>query len=599
MANGFGSLYIGVAGLQSAQNAINTTANNLSNIDTPGYVRQQVFFADRDYVKLSGTSAISKQQSGLGVTIGDVIHSRDIFLDRSYRTQAGRYGFYSATYEATSEVETYFQELEGQTFQSALGDFWQSFQEFYKAPDDNIYQNLVVQKAQLFISRAAAIYSGLESYQYNINTQISDDIDRVNELGELISELNLEIQKIEAGKIEKAMTLRDIRDQALDELANLVEIEYHETEGGKVKVSIEGVEFVDDLNVYKIEKKYDKTSGFITPYWGHLSDLKKGKYVNVFEFDTDISVANQNDMGSLKALVLARGEYKANYNDVLGLTQKQYNDTTGMSVMLKSEAMLDQLIHGIVTAINDIFCPNVDAKNLISDLTNGGTSLTVTLADGSTRMINANTKILDTENCDTGIDGQLPPQELFVRIGTERYTKATYALTNPDGSPMVDEEGNQMYQDIYIYNEEDPNDESKQYTTKSLSVNEALIVQESLIPHLRKNGEVDYARATRLAEIWDADMLKLNPNDNKWYSFKDYYRAMQGEFATEGEVYGSTASSLSGSVLALDNSRQQVIGVSSDEELTYMIKYQNAYNAASRFINVVNEMIEHLLTQLG
>lgn len=57
--------------------------------------------------------------------------------------------------------------------------------------------------------------------------------------------------------------------------------------------------------------------------------------------------------------------------------------------------------------------------------------------------------------------------------------------------------------------------------------------------------------------------------------------------------------SLTGTVASVDNQRQQVIGVSSDEELTYMIKYQNAYNAASRFINVVNEMIEHLLTQLG
>ena len=45
--------------------------------------------------------------------------------------------------------------------------------------------------------------------------------------------------------------------------------------------------------------------------------------------------------------------------------------------------------------------------------------------------------------------------------------------------------------------------------------------------------------------------------------------------------------------------RQQVIGVSSDEELTYMIKYQNVYNASSRFINVIDEMIEHLITQLG
>ena len=582
MANGFGSLYIGVAGLQSAHNALNVTANNLSNVDTPGYVRQQAFFADRDYVRLNGTAAISKMQSGLGVTIGDVIHSRDMFLDRSYRTESGRYGFYAATYEASTEVETYFQELEGQAFQDAMSDFWTAFQEFYKAPDDNVYQNLVVQKAQLFARRADAIYAGLQSYQYNINTQISDDIDAINDLGKTIHELNLSIQKIEAGDIETAMTLRDVRDQALDELSNLAEISYHETEDGMVKVSIEGVEFVDEVNVYQIDKKVDKVTGFITPYWGHLSDVKKGKYVNVFEFDTDISVANRNDMGELKALVLARGDRKANYTDIVGVPKDRYNDTTGMSVMLKAEAMLDQLVHGIVTAVNDIFCPNVNAGEVFTALQAPGATIDVTLEDGTTMTIGANTKILDADNCSTGIDGQLPPQELFTRIGTERYTKAEY-----------------MGETIYIYNEEDPNDESRQYTTKSISVNEALLVQESLIPHLTQNGNVNYAMATKLAEIWEAEGLTLSPNDTKPYNFADYYAAMIGDFATEGEVYGSTAYGLSGSVTSIDNSRQQVIGVSSDEELTYMIKYQNAYNAASRFINVVDEMIEHLLTQMG
>ena len=176
MANGFGTLYIGVSGLQSSQNALNVTANNLANVDTTGYVRQQVLFGDRNYITFNTTAAVSKQQSGLGVQIADVVHTRDIFLDRSYRTESGRQAFYAATYEAITEVETYFQELEGEAFQDAVEDFWVSFQELSKAPDDNIYQNLVIQKAQLFISRGAAVYSGLQSYQYNINTQISDNI---------------------------------------------------------------------------------------------------------------------------------------------------------------------------------------------------------------------------------------------------------------------------------------------------------------------------------------------------------------------------------------------------------------------------------------
>ena len=74
---------------------------------------------------------------------------------------------------------------------------------------------------------------------------------------------------------------------------------------------------------------------------------------------------------------------------------------------------------------------------------------------------------------------------------------------------------------------------------------------------------------------------------------------MVGELATYGNVYSSMATNLSNEVLTIDNQRLQVIGVSSDGELTKMIKYQNAYNASSRFINVINEMIEHLITQLG
>lgn len=604
MANGFGSLYIGVAGLQSSQNALNTTANNLSNVDTTGYVRQQVLFSDRDYVTFNTTAAISKQQSGLGVQIGDVVHTRDIFLDRSYRTESGRQAFYAATYEAAYEVETYFQEMEGTAFQEALEDFWQSFQEFYKAPDDEIYQNLVVQKAQLFISRASAVYSGLQSYQNNINTQISDDIDTINELGDTIHELNLQIQKVEAGGVETAMTLRDARDQALDELASLVEISYHETSDGVVKVSIEGTEFVDEARCYTMEKRTDKVTGFITPYWGYLSDTKRGSYVDVFEFKTDISTANKNDMGELKALVLARGDHVANYTDVTGMDKDIYNDTTGMSVMLTAEAEVDQMIHAIVTAINDTLCPNVEASGLIGELTGGtGATLNVTLADGTAFTLTGSTKILDTDNCSTGSDKKIPPQEMFTRIGTERYTEAFYTYQKLDdaGNPMVDANGDPVMETkaIYIYNEEDPLDDTKQYTLQSLSLNEALVVDESLIPHLCQNGDVDYALAARLADVWDEESLILNPNDTKPCSFKKYYEMMVGEMSTFENVYGSAATSLSGAVASIDNQRQQVIGVSSDEELTKMIKYQNAYNAASRFINVINEMIEHLLTQLG
>ena len=112
MANSMGSLYIGAEGVRHHQNAINTTANNLSNLGSAGYVRQSVLFTDRNYVTF-GHASISDQQAGLGVSIGDVVHARDIFLDKSYRQEGGREAFYDSYHEAIDEIQTFFQEMEG------------------------------------------------------------------------------------------------------------------------------------------------------------------------------------------------------------------------------------------------------------------------------------------------------------------------------------------------------------------------------------------------------------------------------------------------------------------------------------------------------
>lgn len=569
MANGMGSLYIGASGLQNSQNALNTTANNLANVETTGYVRQQVLFEDRNYNTFDTKAAISKQQAGLGVTIGDVVHTRDIFLDNYYRTENGRQAFYDATSEAVEHIITGFQELEGEAFQQIMnGDnsFWTAFQEFAKIPDDTVNQNLVVQKATLFIERAKGIYDNMKSYQSQINLKVSDSIERINELGNTIQELNLKIQKIEAGGLETAMTLRDERDNALDELSKYAQIDFEEVSGGIVKVKLEGVRFVDEVHVYEIGQKVDKLTGFITPTWPHLSDESLGHYTEVFDFSTDISSENNTDVGMLKALVLARGDRIANYTDVQGLTADQYNDGAGMSVMLSAEAEFDQLINGIITAVNDVLSPL--------------TTVSFTGADGT---VYDGVRVWDEEKGCVGSDGQKPGRELFERRGVERYT----AVTADDGK---------VY---YVYNEEDPTDTSKMYTTYGVSVNHELLEAESNIPYLMQNGEVAQQMAEELVAVWEKKGMILNPNDTDPCNFEGYYEKMMDGLATKGNVYGRIAESLSGSVTSIENQRQQVIGVSSDEELTNMIKYQNAYNAASRYINVISEMLEHIITQLG
>lgn len=566
MGNGFGSLYVGASGLQNAQNAINTTANNLANVDTKGYVRQQVRYADKNYTILKDSRAnVNMQQSGLGVSIGDVVHARDIFLDKTYRQETGRMSFYSARYETATYVEDLMQELNGQQFKQSVSDLWQAFQEVSTKPADSTNQNLVLQKADLLVSRTQKLYSDLQNYQSNINNQIKDDVDRVNTIGNRIYELNLQIQKVESGGTETAMTLRDERDNLLDELGNYGRIEVTEDATGFVYVDMEGVRFVDENRCYNMGLKAADGTGFYTPYWPQQSDVEKGQYVPVFRLSGEISSEMNTDIGSIKSKLLVRGDTYGRREDMA--SEESYGNIEGCTLM-EVEAELDVLFSNIVRSMNDIYCPNTE------------TTSAFTSKDGVTYP--AGTKILDEENCARGVDGELPPRELFTRIGIDRYTK----VTGTDGKTY------------YVYNEEDPDVSSTRYAIGTITVNSDLKRQITLMPAYKKDGSVDYEIGAKLAAAWEVKDMKLNPYDQKPCTFEEYYDKMVDQLGIEGNTYKSVTETLSGAVSSVDSKRQQVSGVSSDEELSNMIKFQSAYNAASRFMNVISEMTETIVTGL-
>lgn len=566
MANGFGSLYVGASGLQNAQNAINTTANNLANVDTKGYVRQQVRYADKNYTILKDSRAnVNMQQSGLGVSIGDVVHARDIFLDKTYRQETGRMSFYSARYETATYVEDLMQELNGQQFKQSVSDLWQAFQVVSTKPADSTNQNLVLQKADLLVSRTQKLYSDLQNYQSNINDQIKDDVDRVNTIGNRIYELNLQIQRVEAGGTETAMTLRDERDSLLDELGNYGRIEVTEDATGFTYVDMEGVRFVDENRCYNMGLKAADGTGFYTPYWPQQSDVEKGQYVPVFRLSGEISSEMNTDIGSIKSKLLVRGDAYGRREDMA--SEKSYGNIEGCTLM-EVQAELDVLFSNIVRSMNDIYCPNTE------------TTSAFTSTDGVTYP--AGTKILDEENCARGVDGEIPPRELFTRIGIDRYTK----VTGKDGKTY------------YVYNEEDPDVSSTRYAIGTITVNSDLKRQITLMPAYKKDGSVDYEMGAKLAAAWEVKDMKLNPYDQKPCTFEEYYDKMVDQLGIEGNTYKSVTETLSGAVSSVDSKRQQVSGVSSDEELSNMIKFQSAYNAASRFMNVISEMTETIVTGL-
>ncbi|MGN1171510.1 MAG: flagellar hook-associated protein FlgK [Lachnospiraceae bacterium] len=561
-----GSLYIGQSGLQASQNLLNTTAHNLSNLDTTGYTRQQSLLGDKEYttIKYNG-SGVSNQQIGLGVTYSKVRQVRDIFLDQTYRKESGRSMFYSTSYEVMTEVENLLGELYGVTFSTALGEdggLQEAIDELAKTPSDSVVQGLVVQRATAFLESAQAVYDGICDYQDNLNLQVKSQVDKINEYGKKIHELNVRISSVESGGIESANDLRDSRNLMLDELSELAKISYKEDVYGNVIVQLEGHDFVSRDIVYEIGLDEDKITGFYTPFWKTdarytVNSDGEREYdiagAQVFNLKQTVSSDRNTDIGGLKALLLARGDHRADYTDLQD--KDQYNTDISQSILMNVQAEFDQLIHQVTTGINKV-------------LENAADTETGYLCE------------------QVEVDGQTTyrPIQLFQKKATDGF------------SYQKDNDGN-ITGTVYI--EEDPENKETLYTTRNLMINPALLKEPTLLGMVRPDENEDYQTAAALLQTFKDEGMTLNPNLTTKLNYTDYYSDLVGQISNSGSVFKKISESQEETVEATSAAREQIVGVSSDEELSNMIRFQNAYNASSRYINVINEMLEHLLNSLA
>ena len=615
MGGTMGRLSIGTTALQTSQYALNATAHNLTNTQTEGYSRQQVMLTDRTYNKIGADYRV--QKAGLGVITAEVKQVRDNFADAAYRTETGRMNFYKAEYETVSELENYFGKMDvvnqndSNDFNTVLNDLWSSLQELQKESNSIVTRSSFVATAQHFLDRSKEIRTSLIEFQRNLNVEIKDQINRINELAKTIRGLNESILSAEAAGLENANDFRDERNLAVDELCGIVDTEIINNVDGTIEVYIEGRCLVTrgktyDLEAVKVtenkfyQNNYDFTSDatdFLMPVWA--DDNKDGTTNNaLFHIERVPSANNDTDIGSLKGLLMSRGYFVSKYTDVPQRPDKpleeNYTDPLDYQAdMAKYEsehqqylvdlnyfntyiepytvtnlmAQFDVLINAMATGMNDILCPNKE----------------VTLADGTTL------KVLDEEaaGIGMGMNNEYAGTELFVRINQPRYTEQV--LTLDDGTTGT----------YKVYNEEDPDSFYSLYTVGNMEVNMELAQNPSLLPLSRTSGEEAQDVADSLLHLWDKKFATVSPNSLVECNFKDYFAGAIDELSDRGYTYNAMAETQQQTVNDLDNLRQQVVGVSSDEELSNLIKFQHAYNAASRYITTVAEMIEHLINTLG
>lgn len=644
MANGMAGLFIGTTGLKTAQTALNTTAHNLSNINTSGYTRQQVTFSDTQYVRVNTSDKVSSPDYGLGVAVSEVRRIRDKFIDQAYRNENSRLGFYESQYKAIEEIEDQFGEMQGVTYESYLINLYNSVNELAKNPTSTVARSSLIQNATAFIEKSENVYKGLKDYQTTLNTQVKNMVDSINKLGDKIYTLNKKISKIESTGIEDANDLRDERDAAIDELSKYIDITYYENDSKEVVISAEGIPFITMGELAKMDTRVVEGTNLVIPTW-------PGYERDVYDLSTEASNVEDTDKGELKGLLIARGNMVVDYTVVpeapsssdydmstadgraayqeaynkYSKAQEYYNTYIEPSAILSAMAGFDKLVNGIVEKINNILCPEksevrnnpymaADGTEIQADIytynsvsqqvlfDRYGREVTGTDNGDGTYSFSSGEKLymsfggtevpvdsytysmLDMDKTGYGMDDdKTVGTELFSRKGTDRYIKTT------------DDSG----KTIYIRNNLNETDYESLYKLGNLQINPEAAQNVGKIPLSTVQGKEDFDRAKELVDAWDEKFASLNPDTYAKSDFMTFYNNFIGEYATLGKALGNYVSNQTTMVDGYDNQRLQSEGVSSDEELEKMIKYQQAYNAASRYVNVVNQMLEHLVTSLG
>lgn len=522
-------LYVGTTALRTASDALNTTAHNLSNVDTTGYTRQQVSLATRNYNILSDASvSVAAKEVGMGVRYAETRQVRSVFLDQVYRREVGRSAFYEVSYEALTHVQDLLGESGETNFQEAITDYWKTIQDLAKEPESAVTQALFISKAQTLLQRAGNVYKSLKDYQSNLNQQVKKYTDEINQYGKRLAELNQAIVKVESGGVERANDYRDERNYILDQMAGLCSISYSENIEGYVSVQIEGVEFVKDTTCYEM-KLAENEYGYVTPFWPHIvksSVNENGERVyewedgKAFDLTKEISSEANTDIGRLKAILLARGDHPADCSDMDDAAA--YNNEIAPSVCMNIQAEFDKLINNIVLSVNDILGEAVWKE---------GT-----------------------------------PEPLFTRI----------SVTEGDGPKDGWHIGN-------------------------IAINQKYLQYPALLSFVKADDydSVDYETASKLKDAFEEERYTLNPNTEKRSTFVGYYSDMMIQITNTGSVNKLLYEFQLDTEEEAKFAREQVHGVSSDEELQFMIRYQNAYNVASRYITTLNAMLENMLNQFG
>ena len=583
MTSPFFGLDIATRALRANQTLVDIANQNIANANTPGYSRQAAVVKETmpypiPVFKQSGEPG----QLGTGVQVTDVTRTRDSFTDYQYRNQIASQGRWTAKQDTLKQIEAVVNEPSASGVSSLLNKYWNSWQEVANSPSDvSVRANLLEQGRAVAdaFKNTAQLY---QQQQRDVDVQIRLGVDDVNNYVQQIANLNMQISNVETSGL-RANDLRDQRDLLVDKLSGIVKVSTVESAEGSMNIYLGGRQLVDRDRVNQLG--LDVNSGpFARVIWGDGTstsvNTSDGKLAGLIESRDTILQGRIDEINNLASRLIesVNGVHAAgvgmdgtgglkffsgtNATDIGVDPTLTYNQVAAAR-QVESPPGSGTYIHASGDSSNAVALAQLQGKLAQRDtLFAGGLTPGATLGPASLLAVDIASAVVNTRFDFTYAAGTLSisngssTNSATVSVGSDQPdgTAPTRRIVTVDGG--------------------------------SFGVRLTLSVAAT--------GSMAADIATALGSLNGQSVRSAGPS-----TIGDQYGREVASIGVQSSTAQSQASNQGVLVTQLERQRQEVSGVSIDEEATHLIQYQHAYQASARVISVVDSMLDTLINGTG
>ena len=620
MPSQFFGLNIAGSGLSAYQAAINTTANNVSNVQKEGYSRQETTLEASTALRVYATYG----STGTGIVATEIKQQRDLYYDSKYWENNAKLGYFDQKLYYLSQVEEYFEDNGvDMGFSTIFASMFNGLDTLNGGnASDSSVRNQFIYRADNLCTYFNSVADSLQSLQKDLNEEIYSSVSNINAIGEKIALLNKEINQIEV-RGGYANELRDERALLLDELSAMVAVDTQEYAvpnsygadlgGTNFTVFINGQVLVEGNDYRTLECISDK-------YKNNQTDAEGMYEIKWADTGTDFAATTGTAGGTLKALFDLRDgnnteSLKGVATQITPNENGVYDRVTITNLSNTSINALNIPEWGTITAGNKTYEYSAWEAEVDADgnLVNVTFILDKPVAQSDLHLV-ADKDIVVGKSVDSmGIPYYLAQFNEFLRNFTEMFNDIQKQGETLDGQKMgaffvgetdtgvifdfdgwgeVDEEGNPIATPTKISSRSDG---YHQLTAFNATVNQRSISEPGYFATTKDitNGQDAYDLVTEMMKLQSDTIIYRGDNAGA------FLERIVSDISVDTEkntVYYKNYSNMSSVIIT---QRTSVSGVDEDEEALNLVKFQNAYNLSSKMVQVLTEIYDKLINETG